>query len=207
MKGLLIKDLLIFKKHCLMTVLVSLVFFLIAILSGESMYFAYYSVAIISVVSITLFAYDESYKWNRFESVLPFSRKTAVNEKYLFLLIIVVPAALIESICFGLRFNLGKSELISLMSIMLFCGFISPIIVFPILFKFGFVKGKMINMLVIAILASAITAINLKNSSDYSVFEGYFTPQRDAVLFTLLAVILLFISWIISRVIYSKKQF
>ncbi|MDE6470745.1 MAG: ABC-2 transporter permease, partial [Eubacterium sp.] len=194
MKGLLIKDFMMLRKHCLVNVLVSLIFFAIAILSGESMYFAYYSVAIFSVVSITLFAYDESYKWNRFESVLPLKRNSVVNEKYLFLLITVIPAVLLEGICFGLRFNLGKPELISLISIMLFCSFMSPIIVFPILFKFGFVKGKMINMLVIAILASAITAINFKNSSDSSLFEGYFTPQKDAVLFDVLAVVLLFIS-------------
>ncbi|MDE5984139.1 MAG: ABC-2 transporter permease [Eubacterium sp.] len=207
MKGLLIKDFMILRKHCLVNVLVSLIFFAISILSYESMYFAYYSVAIFSVVSITLFAYDESYRWNRFECVLPLKRSTVVNEKYLFLLTIVIPAVLIESICFGIRFHLDKSDLISLMSLMLFYGFVSPIIVIPILFKFGFVKGKMINMLVIAIMASAITVINFKNSADGLMLEGYFTPQRDAVLFAVLAVILLFISWIISRIIYSKKQF
>lgn len=207
MKGLLIKDFMILKKHCLMSVLASLIFFTIAILSGESMYFIYYSAAIFSVVSITLFAYDESYKWNRFESILPLKRTTVVNEKYLFLLILVIPVVLIESICFGIRFNLGKSELVSLMSLMLFCSFMSPIVVFPILFKFGYVKGKIITLLVIAIMASAITAINLRNISNSSMLEDYFTPQRDAFLFALLAIILLFVSWIISRIAYSKKQF
>lgn len=208
MKGLLIKDFLVLKKNCWIYFLVTLLFFLMAFFDIKSMYFAYYSVAMFSVMLASAsFAYDETYKWNRYEIVMPVGRKNVVDEKYMFLIITVVPLVLVESVLLYLKFGFQGSELISLMSIMLFCGFISSVMVYPIIFKFGFLKARFVNMLIIGILVSVITIINFKNSDGEFAIQANFNLQDNFLFLAVVAVLLLFISWLISRTVYSKKEF
>lgn len=103
---------------------------------------------------------------------------------------------------------MDKSGLISLFSMMLFYGFIATVIIYPTIFKFGYIKAKLINMLIIIISTSLITMTNVgKNLSGVLLQTDYFTKKNNAVLFAAFAVIMLFISWILSHLAYSKKQF
>lgn len=206
MKGLLIKDLMIVKKQCVMLFGIALLFFIVSLVSGSSMYFSYYSIAILSVVAITVIAYDETYKWNKYELLLPISRTEIVCEKFILSMIFVLPMIFIESIVSLLFFGFELSKFFSLLSIMLFCGIVIPSVVLPIIFRFGYIKGKMINMIIIGIMAVAINLINMKNISGGTIIEGSFTPMKNAFMFAVIAVIIFTISLLISIKVYQKRE-
>ncbi|MCH5321684.1 MAG: ABC-2 transporter permease [Eubacterium sp.] len=206
MKGLLIKDFMLVKKHCFLTILISIGFFAMSLLSKISMVFLYYSITIVSIISMTTIAYDETYKWNKYELILPISRKTVVSEKYLFSLILVLPMIIIEAIIYLLVSGLPITDIFSLMSMMLLCGVILPIVVLPIVFKFGYIKGRIVNMIIIALIAASISAISGKNMLNGALLEGAFIPLKNAVLFAVISVILMIVSFLISVKVYQKRE-
>lgn len=209
MKGLLIKDFYMVKKHCLILIIVSILFLLasLSLFSGKSMYFSYYSMAIISVIPISIIGYDEAYKWNRYEVLTPVSRALSVLEKYLLLFIIILPTVLIYSITLSVFHSLTFQNSINLMAIMFFVGAISPIIVFPIIFRFGYLKGRIINIIIAVIFVLSINIISAKTITGDMFIEGTFTPQNNTFLFAFIAVILLIFSCMLSIKLYSKREF
>lgn len=207
MKGLIIKDFYLIKKHCMMLFAVSIIFLLISLFTLQSTYFLYYSVAMISIIPISIMAYDDGYKWNRYEIITPVSRKNIVSEKYILLLLLILPFVLAEGILFGILLKLNVMHIFSLLSLTLLCATISPIIIFPVIFRFGYIKGKIINMIIIAILAVFITFINMKNISGSTLIEGTFTPQKYTFIFSVITALLLAVSWLISIKFYSKREF
>ena len=186
MNGLLIKDLILIKKHNLGFFLVAAIFFALSVTQNTSMYFSYYSIAMISLTPIFTMAYDETYKWSKFEAIIPVKKQHIVLEKYIITFIFTIPAIIIEALIFHYAKGISIENTASLAYLMLFVGFISPAIVLPLNFRFGYLKGKLINLIVIALMASTITAINLRNSTGETALEGQFTPQADAFLFALL---------------------
>ena len=207
MKGLLVKDFIMIKKHGTILLIVSALFFILSLAAVQSMYFSYYSVALISLLPVTILAYDEAYKWNKYEVILPVDKKLAVCEKYLLLIIFVIPAILIECLVFYFTLHFSLDNILSLMYLMLFCGLIAPIIVLPVTFRFGYLKGKLTNILIVGILAASISVINAKNISGGTLIEGNFTPVRDAFMFAVIAVVLFIISLLISANVYKKREF
>lgn len=212
MKGLLIKDLMITKKNCLSLFVISFGLFVISLISKMSVVYLYYSVAIVSIIPINTIAYDEAYKWNKYELLLPISKKTVVREKYLLSLTLVLPIMLIERIIYVLVHNQSVTNILSLMPIMLFCGVIVPIVVLPIVFKFGYIKGRLIyliSLVVIALsisVASPISIISISESSGSILLDVLFTPYKSAILFAVISVTLLLISYAISVRVYQKRE-
>ncbi|MDE6723656.1 MAG: ABC-2 transporter permease, partial [Eubacterium sp.] len=129
MKGLLIKDFKFIKKHNFGFIIVSVLFLCIAAINSSSMYFAYYSGAMISLMPIFTMAYDEHYNWNKYEAVLPIKKSIIVLEKYVLLAIISVPAVMIEAFVFHYVKGLSMEHTASLAYLMLFVSLISPAIV------------------------------------------------------------------------------
>ena len=207
MKGLLIKDFKFIKKHNFGFIIVAILFFCLSVLSSSSMYFAYYSGAMISLMPVFTMAYDENYKWNKYEAILPIKKSAIVLEKYLLLIIISVPAVMIEALLLHYVKGLSTKHSASLSYLLLFISFLSPAIVLPLNFRFGYLKGKIINLIVIGVMAASITAINIRNNTGETALEGQFTPQNDALLFAILGVILLLASFGLSIVLYKKREF
>ncbi|MCH5315230.1 MAG: ABC-2 transporter permease [Eubacterium sp.] len=212
MKGLLIKDLMITKKNCLSLFVISFGLFVISLISKMSVVYLYYSVAIVSIIPINTIAYDEAYKWNKYELLLPISKKTVVREKYLLSLTLVLPILLIERIIYVLVHNHSVTNILSLMPIMLFCGVIVPIVVLPIVFKFGYIKGRLIYLISLVVIASSISVaspisiISISESSGSIVLDVLFTPYKSAILFAVISVTLLLISYAISVRVYEKRE-
>ena len=212
MKGLLIKDLMITKKNCLSLFVISFGLFVISLISKMSVVYLYYSVAIVSIIPINTIAYDEAYKWNKYELLLPISKKTVVREKYLLSLTLVLPIMLIERIIYVLVHNQSVTNILSLMPIMLFCGVIVPIVVLPIVFKFGYIKGRLIYLISLVVIASSISVaspisiISISESSGSILLDVLFTPYKSAILFAVISVTLLLISYAISVRVYQKRE-
>ena len=206
MKGLLIKDFYMVKKHCMMLIGISLLFFGIS-LFGKTIYFAYYPLAILSILPMNILGFEDHYRWNKTEVTLPISRTQAVLEKYILLFVFIIPAIIISNIIFFFVFSFDFREIISLVSIMLFTSVIVPSIVFPICFKIGYTRAKVFIGILIPIIMGAIVFINVGNLSGEMLIIGKFTPQQNAYLFAVAAVIFLGISMLLSIRFYKKREF
>ncbi len=197
MKGLLIKEFLLFKKHGIYSIAVSLLFFIIAMVSPNNANFIYYSVCMLSVIPISLYAYDEQCKWEIYERILPVTKKQAVGAKYIEVFIITVPAALIYSLLLCLRNGADAGYFALNAAISLVAGLAVPCISMPIIFRFGYLLGRFINVIVVIIIAFFATAIILLGN-----LEAKLSP---ALLFAAGAA-LYAVSFLISVKAYEAKK-
>lgn len=211
MKGLILKDAILIKKYCIFHFLISLIFFIISVIGSSveksNLNFTYYAVAMISIIPITISAYDEQSKWNVYEASLPLSRKQIVFEKYILTALIVIPVSFIYTIILFTVKGGDLNKAIINFTLMLLFGLISPCVVLPIIYKFGYLKGRIINLIIIALImalasVSAVTSIS-ENQPDFSVILGGFTEP----LLLAAAVIIFILSAAISVSIYNKKEF
>lgn len=208
MKGLIIKDLYMAKKHCFILFIIFLLFLIMSAATENAMFFSYYSVSLISIVPINIIAYEESYKWNKYEAVLPVSRTQTVLEKYILLLIFILPAVIIFGLLVLFSFNFELADTLSYMCILLFCGIIAPSVIFPVAFKFGYLKAKMIITVLLVVIVSSITIINTRTIMGGGlVREGTFTAQSNSYIFAVFAVIVLAVSMPLSIRFYKKREF
>lgn len=204
MKGLLIKDAILIKKYCILNFAISVLFFAISVMDSENILFALVSVVLISLIPITINAYDEQFKWNLFEAALPINRKTVVLEKYALLLILVLPVTVIYSLI-GLIFNdFSFEEFLFNWSVMLFTGIITPCVTIPILLKFGYIKSRVISIVVIILFAAG--GAGAASIVDLAEIPTNISGPVPLILILVSAVIA-FISYLISNAIYAKKEF
>ena len=204
MKGLLIKDAILIKKYCILNFAISVLFFAISVIDPENILFALVSVVLISRIPITINAYDEQFKWNLFEAALPINRKTVVLEKYALLLILVLPVTVIYSLI-GLIFNdFSFEEFLFNWSVMLFTGIITPCVTIPILLKFGYIKSRVISIVVIILFAAG--GAGAASIVDLAEIPTNISGPVPLILILVSAVIA-FISYLISNAIYAKKEF
>ncbi|MCD7872500.1 MAG: ABC-2 transporter permease, partial [Clostridiales bacterium] len=167
----------------------------------------YYSIAIISLIPITVFAYSETYKWNIYENILPVTRKQAAAEKYLLTLILILPALIIQTVLFIVLRTIALNEAAYFISNSLVAALAIPIIMLPIIYKFGYLKGRIVNMIVIAIIMASLTMLNGVLSTKGVIPGSEFSPNKSAFVIAAAGIALFIISMLISIKIYEKKEF
>lgn len=204
MKGLLIKDAILIKKYCILNFAISVLFFAISVMDPENILFALVSVVLISLIPITINAYDEQFKWNLFEAALPINRKTVVLEKYALLLILVLPVTVIYSLIGFILNDFSFEEFLFNWSVMLFTGIIMPCVTIPILLKFGYIKSRVISIVVIILFAAG--GAGVASIVDLAQIPTNISGPVPLILILVSAVIAV-ISYLISNAIYAKKEF
>lgn len=207
MKGLLIKDLMMTKKHGAAIILCCIIFFVISAFS-KSVYLSFYASALISLIVITIMAFDEAYRWTKYEAVLPVSKKSIVLEKYLLVLIICAPVIIIQAIFYPAVFGYGFADTAELIAVNILCAIISPSIIFPIIFKFGYIKAKAMNIVLIALIAT-VTGISAKFTLTGDVLiEGSLSLNTSIVLIFLAVSVLIYTTSILLSIrLYKSKEF
>lgn len=207
MKGLLLKDAILIKKYCLFHFIVSIIFFAVSVIGQNNLFFGCYAVSMVSIIPITISAYDEQVKWNGYEAILPVSRKAIAAEKYLITLLLVLPATLIYSSILYFTKDESLNTFLLNIALMLLFGIISPCIILPIISKFGYLKGRVINFIIIAILV-VIASVSASASEMIRIAGGLnFSETAIAAILSVAAIMIFIVSLLISATIYSKKEF
>ena len=160
MKALLYKDFLVLWKQ------MKFVIFMVAIfcmmpdtgLSLNAFFVAYSGL----IVPVTLFAYDERAKWDSLAAMMPFSTRDMVLSRYVFSWLAIAYAVL----CYLAGMLLFQSGLLEdaliTMGLTLTLLLVVQAVYFPILFRLGSEKGRMllflviIGIMVLAFLGAAI---------------------------------------------------
>lgn len=203
MTGLILKDLLNLKKQA-KVYLILVVFYLVygAVFENSSMFSSMMTLVAV-MIPMTAMSYDERSKWDKYALTMPVSKGSIVASRYL-LGVIFLTIAFIMSILANMIFskiNTGENVLIVLA--VLSVGIVVMSALFPLLFKFGVEKGRILIVLVMFV-PTAIVMILSKLEIPIPDEETiklliYSSPIIAGVIFL--------ISFYISLSIYKKKEF
>ncbi|MGB8454807.1 MAG: ABC-2 transporter permease [Anaerocolumna sp.] len=211
MIGLLLKDLFNLRKYLKQVSLSVLIFGLFAINLKTPAYLIGMIVMMSAMMVITSMSYDEYAKWDKLALTMPIVKKDIVLSKYILLLVMVLSGTVASGILAGIISAVMKLQ--SLKEILLISGSIALImllifgILIPILFKYGVEKARIIMFAVFGILTLAVVAF-VKIMGKLNVTKP--TQEQIKMLgyaFPVIVLIVLFLSYNISVLIYNKKEF
>lgn len=203
MTGLILKDLLNLKKQAKVYLILVIFYFVYGAVFESSSMFSSMMTMIAVMIPLTAMSYDERSKWDRYALTMPISRKVIVASRYL-LGMIFIAAAFVLSVLVNMVFSKMysiESILISLAS--LSAGITVMSVIFPLLFKYGVEKGRILMMLV---LFTPIAILMMVSKLGLSMPDEE-TIKSFIFLSPIIALMLLLVSIYISLSIYRKKEF
>ena len=207
MKGLIKKDLFIIKNNLKIILILFIVFFLTGLKNSTDM--SYIPITLSVVLFLSTFSYDEFNKWDAYAITLPNGRINIVKSKYVATIILVVITSLISlilNLLIGyINNSLNFEEIISMLTGITFSIILIQSISYPIIFKFGIEKGRLLLFASIFIIISLISLIPVSLNIPSNII--LFIEKYWLILLALLTSIVLSISYLISKKIYLKKEF
>lgn len=206
MKGLFLKDLYMIKKQLYFVYIVYFFFIVLFAFSKTNMFLLIFPVLFLTSSLINLLYYDDLYKWNILECTLPVSRKTIVKEKYILVALVLFFSSIIPCIVYYIR-NKNFIDTLNLFYIHLLLSFIIPTVTLPIYYKLGYGKSRILSM-IIAAFVGGISVLFLNTFLLNKMQE--FKPNLSNIfyiMFPIIIVSLIFISYLISVKVYEKREF
>lgn len=209
MLGMIKKDLFMIRNNLKSLLLAIIIYFFYTMMFDMDMSFIL--PFMIMMICISTFSYDDYNNWHSFASSLPKGKINIVKSKYITTISLTIIATIISIICTFIISNfkttINFSDAISSIGGYLFAIFILVSILFPFLFKYGAEKGR----IVMFILGMGIVAvfILLKKVLNISIPANIITffDSYGLIIFLVLSVIFISISYLISKKIYLKKEF
>lgn len=207
MKGLILKDLYMIKKHFRIYLLMTVVFLGVALIDSGNTFFVFYPCIISGMIPVTLLAYDEQAKWDVYAASLPCSRKQIVSVKYLIGLMIQIAVIALVALTQGIK--MAVTDLFSLEAyldmIFMLVGIsgVASSMSLPLMFKQGVEKGRIGYYVMIGVVAGGSAMLA-------GFWEGNMgnirMPQLVAPVMALVAAGIYSISWLLSIRFYEKRE-
>lgn len=192
MKGLFLKDYYLFIKRCRRIIVLILLAVIFPLIVPNVQLFVFYPVLFISMIPMTLVAYDAGDKWNQYAAAMPYSKKDMVVEKYLFGLIVsFITIALTVSAGIAadaIKNCLDIGHYAGLTVMLLSLGLISPALMLPFVFKYGVEKGRICYYVLVGIVCSAVIGLSsygneLEAFNFFGVLPGYAAIGAAAIIY------------------------
>lgn len=206
MKGLLLKDLYMTKKHLKSWMFMMLVFIGASCLDSDTMFFVFYPCMLSGMIPVSLLGYDERSKWDVYAGTLPCTKAQIVSAKYLIGLVVHGGVLLLTAITQGIRMAMTNSFLwndyLALLGMLVMLGCASAAITLPFMFKFGVEKGRMAYYIMVGVISgcSALLPRYFEPAMDQVSMNGVFTVAMAIV------VGLYALSWYLSIRFYEKRE-
>lgn len=211
MFNLILKDLLIQKK---MAIFSFILYPFIAIVAFQSMpegMFIMGSASIAYILITTAFSYDEQYKADIYINSLPVRKKDIVNSKYVSLLvfsiigIVVMLIYLFGAKFFNIEINMGKISWIKI-TLVFFCNVIIYGIQFPLYFKYGYTKMRLISIFLYIFFVMGLSMISSYFTDGRFKFIENIPQILAIIILILLMLLILTISAEISLKFYKNRE-
>jgi len=207
MTGLILKDLFGLKKQGKILAFLA-VFYIVYSISLKSIsMLGGMGLLMCAMMPITTMSYDEYCKWDRYALSMPISRKTIVLSKYILSIILeLVGLIVLVPISIIMVKNTGEMKMYEAMLMLIAIsgvGITFLSFLFPIIFKFGVEKGRMLMLFIIfspTILILLLPKLNIKVPSEQTLKHLIYVSP-----FLVIAILLISIQ--ISINIYEKKEF
>lgn len=200
MKGLLLKDFYVMKRE-LRAFLFIIVFFTAFSFVGENnSFFMFYGLIMLPIVNISLISYDERSHWDSFLQTTPVSRSTAVTEKYLLnLLLLLLWSPVVLAVYLVQAANLGSP--VQAVCICICMALFFPAITYPFIFALGSEKGRIAYFIfIVAASASIAAGVSLMDQGAFVI------PDELSLILLLPPIAAYLISWRISIALYKKRS-
>ena len=214
MKGLLKKEwYVLFNKPVML--LLPIMIFIIMGLSTKSIAMILYLPLYAGILPVSLITTDETSRWERFALGMPYSRKTLVSAKYMMSILLVLLGTLLTSVILLLFLNNAFTLQQSVLTVAAIAAgsLLLPSVLLPLNLKFGTAKARLALFILLAVCGS-VSAVALNHEGEDVRFDLFakiaawgLSPALLTVLLLAAAVILMFVSWMISVTIYKRKQF
>ena len=207
MTGLIIKDFLSVKRQARIFVAIAVVYMAVAYFSAGSGFFQGFVIILSSMMPVTALAYDERAHFEKYALAMPLSRKRVVVAKYLFGLICIGIALVIDVVFEILLSSINHAPLTSALPLTLWAllgiALLFLSINMPVMFKFGTEKGRLIYMglAVLAVLLPTLFQSGAIGPPPAMLLETF------VYAFPVFAVLCFLLSIRISIGIYRKKEF
>lgn len=210
MIGFIKKDLFMIKAN-LKTFLIIFVLYLILAIQGS--FDITFVIPLIGIMLfITTFSYDDYNNWNAYVATIPNGRKNAVRAKYITSIILMITLAIISFVmAMGIDYFIKnqvyiEQNLSSLLGIVLSIVIIISVL-YPIMFKFGSTKGRIILFVVVFAFAAIIGFVANYTDISFNIKVLEMLEKYVYIAIPVVSVILLTISYLISSRIYQNKEF
>lgn len=205
MKGLLIKDFYLMMKTCRMYFLMILIFFVLAVVIPERSAIYLYDAIFMGMLSHTLLSLEDRDGSDKYYLICPYSRKQIVIEKYILSAILIAVISAVIAVLELIK-KTDISEIMLILSLVAAVGIIFPSISMPIMFKYGYAKGKIVFICLGALIG--ICGAFFVNTTSF--FSGALAQSINGFLPLILIVgsVLIFVlSCLISVRLFKKREF
>lgn len=216
MKGLIRKDFCQWENYAKQYALMLVVFFGIGITLKAPEYTVFMTLIMGLSLTMSGFSTDEYYHWDVYACALPVERKEIVAAKYATILLLAVFLSAVSAIFVGISAVILKKPVWDYVPVagihLLLLPFLAAL-VYPVIYKFGIEKARLLYMMCFLIPFVAVLGIQKiveKRGVPKLIQMILKFPNRNqililgAVAITLLALI---ISYKISVRVYEKKEF
>lgn len=212
MIGLLKKDLLVIKRNFKPMQLLIILVCIIPLTQNPQFALPIFGSIVVfffSTTAISIFSYDESARWDRYEPALPFKRKKLVGEKYILSIIFILSSTFISLLVSFLMTVYASIPIYQMLNATLISFLISLVyfsIMLPAIYKFGIELGRNILYVIILLPVSIITIIGMfKIKIDLGFIYNNYIFFKQVLL--VLTILIFYLSYKLSVKIYEKKQF
>ncbi len=210
MIGLIKKDFLMLKGNFKTWFILLFVYIVMAFQESMSLTFLLPFMCVVTMLST--FSYDSYNKWDAYVCSLPDGRKNSVRAKYIATILLILVTVIITTI---LTIIIGyyRTKTINLESMgetimgAIFATTLLQSIMYPAIYKFGVEKARI--AIFIVVFGFALIGGVLSKYIDFeSIIQGLaFLENYMMIIIPIVIIIMLYVSYKISEVIYKRKEY
>ncbi len=210
MLGFIKKDLAMIKSNFKLLGILTIVYFIMGLLKEIDISFILPFMSV--MIMISSFSYDNYNKWDAYSISLPDGRKNSVKAKYVTtILLILIVSTIVTILSFIISYvntkTINYEQILVSMLGTIFGTLLVLTFMYPVIYKFGVEKARIGIFLVVFILVIIGGFLSQYVNFSFvakalSIIENYLV-----VILIVIAILMVYISYIISKKIFSKKEF
>jgi len=207
MKGLLLKDLYMVKKHCKSYLFLIILFIAVSFVGDTNLFFIFYPCMLCGMIPVNLLGYDERSRWLQYSETMPYTKGQIVSGKYLIGLGTQVAMLIVTGIAQAIRMSMSNTfqlnEYIVLMMLLLILASITSSICLPFMFKLGVEKGRMAYYFMIGIVCAGSI---ISSTLFFKEMQSEIKLNGILPIICLVGIGIYALSWYLSIVFYKKRE-
>ena len=206
MIGMIKKDMLMVKNNAKSMLVTIMLYVFYTLMFDMDMSFLLPFMAL--MISISTFQYDDYNGWHAFVSTLPFGRVNVVKSKYVTTLVLIIITTIIGILFhFLINHQVVTSEYFSRLAGEIVAMIFMMSVLFPILFKYGAEKGRLAMMVIGISIVVSVLLVTKFIQIDIPISFIKFFNSYYAVIFIVISIIMITLSYHISKKIYLNREF
>lgn len=216
MKGLIIKDFIILKKTMKMFLIISVLYFFIAISTDDPYFFTSMMTVLLAITTISLFSYDNMAKWDVYALTMPIDRRKIIEARYLTMLLLTLTGAAVSTVMTAVISLYSKNDLSAQNFINIGYASLAIILIMsimiPFVIKMGVERARLIFVTVYIVPLILITLLKRMVEKQSLVIPDWLGNAAEVVIKNINIVgpvtvlLALLVSYYISLSIYKKKD-